>query len=76
MERDTGPAAAELLRQFCVRHRCTGMSGPALALRDALAATIEDGPAPAAVQVIRLRDWAAILTATADAMERGSGKAP
>ena len=65
----TSPVRAELLRQFCLHHRCSGVAGPALAARDAIAAACDAGPELRHVTAIRLRDWAAILTATAEQME-------
>jgi hypothetical protein len=59
--------AAQLHHEFCRHHRCSGMVGTAIAVRDAIAAHAD---APPSVAAIRLRDWAAILTATAEKMEK------
>lgn len=65
----TSPVRAELLRQLTRHHRCTDITGPALAARDALADARDAGPDLRHLTAIRLRDWAAILTATAEQME-------
>ena len=64
------PSIAELLfREFCRHHRCSGMAMPATAVRVALAAATDFAAAPAFVRARKLRDWAAIITATADALD-------